>query len=60
MTHAKIFPADIDSFTNMGKTCLARVLLETERMVFGSTEDNTFAEGSEDYDSIVSDREKRF
>ena len=58
MTHAKRFHVDTDAFTTSGKTCLTRKLLEIEWRFFGNTEDETFAEGSEDCDISSSYREK--
>ena len=43
--------------SHIGKTCLSRTILETERRFFGEIEDVTFSEGGQEADASLSDRE---
>ena len=60
MIHANIFPACTCLFITAGKICFTRALLGIGWRFFGKIEDETFAEGCEDCDVILSDREKWF
>ena len=56
--HPKIISTSSDILALTGKTCLHRVLLETERGFFGSKKSTTLSGGKLDTDMSLSDREK--
>ena len=58
LMHPKRIHSDTDDFTIIGKTCLTRMSLETERRIFGNTEEIDFAESGENCDISLLDRQK--
>ena len=56
--HPSRIDTDTDDFTTIGKSCLTRALLENKRRFFTNSEEVAFTKGGEDYDMMLSDRER--
>ena len=52
--------SNLDSFTETGKTCKKRALLECKRRFFNNKSEKTFAEVNDEFCMNLSDRERDF